>query len=51
MAKELSGADILIEALSDLGVEVIFGYPGGAVLPIYDALFKQKRIRHILVRH
>jgi acetolactate synthase-1/2/3 large subunit len=48
---EKSGADILIEALSDLGVEVIFGYPGGAVLPIYDALFKQDRIRHILVRH
>ena len=48
---EKSGADILIEALGDLGVEVVFGYPGGAVLPIYDALFKQKRIRHILVRH
>jgi len=46
-----SGADILIEALCDLGVEVVFGYPGGAVLPIYDAIFKQKRIRHILVRH
>jgi acetolactate synthase-1/2/3 large subunit len=41
----------LIQALNDLGVEVVFGYPGGAVLPIYDALFKQKRIRHILVRH
>ena len=51
MATELSGADILVEALSDLGVEVVFGYPGGAVLPIYDAIFKQKRIRHILVRH
>ncbi|MGN6621182.1 MAG: acetolactate synthase 3 large subunit [Sphingomonas sp.] len=48
---EKSGADILIEALCDLGVEVVFGYPGGAVLPIYDALFQQKRIRHILVRH
>ncbi|THD36786.1 MAG: acetolactate synthase 3 large subunit [Sphingomonas sp.] len=48
---EKSGADILIEALCDLGVEVVFGYPGGAVLPIYDALFKQDRIRHILVRH
>ena len=47
---ELSGADILIAALTDLGVEVVFGYPGGAVLPIYDALFKQKRVRHILVR-
>ncbi|WP_375396209.1 acetolactate synthase 3 large subunit [uncultured Sphingomonas sp.] len=51
MASEKSGADILIEALCDLGVEIIFGYPGGAVLPIYDALFRQKRIRHILVRH
>ncbi|MET0247002.1 MAG: acetolactate synthase 3 large subunit [Sphingomonas sp.] len=48
---EKSGADILIETLCDLGVEVIFGYPGGAVLPIYDALFKQDRIKHILVRH
>jgi acetolactate synthase-1/2/3 large subunit len=48
---EISGADILIETLCDLGVEVIFGYPGGAVLPIYDALYKQDRIKHILVRH
>jgi len=48
---EKSGADILIETLCDLGVEVVFGYPGGAVLPIYDAIFKQDRIRHILVRH
>ena len=50
MAHERTGADILIETLTDLGVEVVFGYPGGAVLPIYDALFKQSRIRHILVR-
>ncbi len=50
MSAEMTGADILIQALNDLGVEVVFGYPGGAVLPIYDALFKQKRIRHILVR-
>ncbi|MBY8827494.1 biosynthetic-type acetolactate synthase large subunit [Hephaestia mangrovi] len=48
---EKSGADILIEALCDLGVELVFGYPGGAVLPIYDALFQQDKIRHILVRH
>lgn len=48
---EKSGADILVEALCDLGVDVIFGYPGGAVLPIYDALFRSKRIRHVLVRH
>ncbi|WP_182911816.1 acetolactate synthase 3 large subunit [Sphingomonas cavernae] len=51
MTAEKSGADILVEALSDLGVEVVFGYPGGAVLPIYDAIFKQTRIKHILVRH
>ncbi|WEK43083.1 MAG: acetolactate synthase 3 large subunit [Candidatus Sphingomonas colombiensis] len=48
---EKSGADILVEALCDLGVDVIFGYPGGAVLPIYDAIFRSQRIRHILVRH
>jgi acetolactate synthase-1/2/3 large subunit len=46
----MTGADIIVQALTDLGVEVVFGYPGGAVLPIYDALFKQSRIRHILVR-
>ncbi|HET8612529.1 MAG TPA: acetolactate synthase 3 large subunit [Sphingomonas sp.] len=50
MTKEKSGAEILVEALVDLGVELVFGYPGGAVLPIYDALFKQSSIRHILVR-
>jgi acetolactate synthase-1/2/3 large subunit len=50
-ARELSGAEVLIQALGELGVEVIFGYPGGAVLPIYDVLHRQKRIRHILVRH
>lgn len=48
---QMSGAEIMIKALVDQGVEVIFGYPGGAVLPIYDALFKQNAIRHILVRH
>ncbi len=47
----MSGAEIVVQALADLGVEVIFGYPGGAVLPIYDALHQQGRIRHILVRH
>ena len=51
MPAELPGAEILVEALVDLGVEIVFGYPGGAVLPIYDALFKQTRIKHILVRH
>jgi acetolactate synthase-1/2/3 large subunit len=47
----MTGAGILIKALKEQGVEVIFGYPGGAVLPIYDELFKQSDIRHILVRH
>ena len=52
MATEpVTGADIVIKALIDQGVEVIFGYPGGAVLPLYDALFKQNQIKHILVRH
>lgn len=48
---KMSGAQIILETLVDLGVDVIFGYPGGAVLPIYDELFKQDKIRHILVRH
>ena len=48
---EKSGADILVECLLDLGVEVVFGYPGGAVLPIYDALFNHPTIKHVLVRH
>jgi len=47
----LTGAGIVIKALVDQGVEVIFGYPGGAVLPLYDELFKQNALRHILVRH
>ena len=47
----MTGAGIVIQALIDQGVDTIFGYPGGAVLPIYDELFKQKKIRHILVRH
>jgi acetolactate synthase-1/2/3 large subunit len=46
-----NGAEVLLRALKDQGVEVIFGYPGGAVLPIYDALFQQNAIRHVLVRH
>ncbi|MEN2980041.1 acetolactate synthase 3 large subunit [Tistrella bauzanensis] len=48
---QFTGAEILMKALADQGVEVIFGYPGGAVLPIYDALYKQNRVRHYLVRH
>ena len=46
-----TGADLLVKALIDEEVEVVFGYPGGAVLPIYDSIFKQNQLRHILVRH
>src|SRR3954454_16978798 len=49
--RTMTGAEIVLQALKDNGVEVIFGYPGGAVLPLYDALFQQNAIRHILVRH
>src|SRR6202048_1324286 len=51
MSKEMTGAEIVIQALVDQGVEHIFGYPGGAVLPMYDAMFQQKKLKHILVRH
>ncbi len=51
MTEQRSGANILIEMLSRKSVEFVFGYPGGAVLPIYDELFSDSRIRHILVRH
>ena len=49
--QRMNGAQIVIKALLDQGVDVIFGYPGGAVLPIYDELFKQNELRHVLVRH
>ena len=49
-AEPICGADIVIKSLVDQGVDVVFGYPGGAVLPIYDSLFKQNALRHILVR-
>jgi acetolactate synthase-1/2/3 large subunit len=48
---ELSGAEIVVQALKDEGVEFVFGYPGGAVLHIYDAIFKQDDVKHVLVRH
>ena len=52
MSKQLmTGAEIVVKALQDQGVRHIFGYPGGAVLPIYDALFQQDAVEHILVRH
>ncbi|WP_425417580.1 acetolactate synthase 3 large subunit [Oricola indica] len=49
--REMTGAEMVIQALKDNGVEHIFGYPGGAVLPIYDEIFQQDDVRHILVRH
>jgi len=49
--EQLSGGEMLIRALHDEGVEIIFGYPGGAVLHIYDAIFNQDKVEHILVRH
>ncbi len=51
MSRQMTGARMVVQALRDQGVEVVFGYPGGAVLPIYDEIFQQNDIRHILVRH
>jgi acetolactate synthase-1/2/3 large subunit len=51
MTKQMTGAEMVLEALADQGVQHIFGYPGGAVLPIYDAIFQQKKVQHVLVRH
>ncbi|WP_137152474.1 acetolactate synthase 3 large subunit [Devosia sp. FKR38] len=51
MAEKMTGAEMVIQALCDHGVEHIFGYPGGAALPIYDAMFQQDQVQHILVRH
>ena len=50
MSRQMTGAEMVVEALKDQGVETIFGYPGGAVLPIYDAIFQQNFVRHVLVR-
>ena len=51
MSKAITGAAMVVQALIEQGVEVVFGYPGGAVLPIYDAIFQQNQIKHVLVRH
>ena len=48
---EMTGAEIVLKALTDQGVDTVFGYPGGAVLPIYDEIFQQEKVEHILVRH
>src|SRR5512145_1012885 len=48
---KMTGAEIFVKALGDMGVDVVFGYPGGSVLNIYDALFQNTKVRHILVRH
>ncbi|MEM6481521.1 MAG: acetolactate synthase 3 large subunit [Pseudomonadota bacterium] len=51
MTRQMTGAKMVVQALKDQGVDVVFGYPGGAVLPIYDEIFQQEGIQHILVRH
>jgi acetolactate synthase-1/2/3 large subunit len=51
MKRQMTGAKMIVQALIDQGVDTIFGYPGGAVLPIYDEVFQQNSIKHILVRH
>ncbi|MDX7951109.1 acetolactate synthase 3 large subunit [Lichenihabitans sp. Uapishka_5] len=51
MAQQMTGAEMVVTALKDQDVDTVFGYPGGAVLPIYDALFQQNAVRHVLVRH
>ncbi|MDO5756219.1 MAG: acetolactate synthase 3 large subunit [Rhodobacterales bacterium] len=51
MTRQMTGAKMVVQALKDQGVDVVFGYPGGAVLPIYDEVFQQNDIQHILVRH
>ena len=51
MTRQMTGAKMIVQALIDQGVDTVFGYPGGAVLPIYDEIFQQNAIRHILVRH
>jgi acetolactate synthase-1/2/3 large subunit len=51
MTRTMTGAEMVVQAMQDQGVEHIFGYPGGAVLPIYDALFHQEKVKHVLVRH
>ena len=50
MTRQMTGAEMVLKALADQGVEHIFGYPGGAVLPIYDEIFQQEKVKHILVR-
>ena len=49
MTRQMTGAQIVVQALKDQGVDTVFGYPGGAVLPIYDEIFQQNEIRHIIV--
>jgi acetolactate synthase-1/2/3 large subunit len=50
MARTMTGAEMVIKAMADQGVDYVFGYPGGAVLPIYDELFQQEKVKHVLVR-
>src|SRR5579871_2362484 len=48
---KMTGAEMVVRAILDQGTDTVFGYPGGAILPVYDALFRQNRLRHVLVRH
>ena len=49
--ERITGADAVVRSLEELGTELVFGLPGGAVLPLYDALFRAQKLRHVLVRH
>ena len=51
MTRKMTGAKMIVQALIDQGVDTVFGYPGGAFLPIYDEVFQQNSIKHVLVRH
>ena len=51
MSETMTGAEMVVRAMQEQGVEFVFGYPGGSVLPLYDALFHQDSVKHILVRH
>ncbi|MGH7716844.1 MAG: thiamine pyrophosphate-binding protein, partial [Vulcanimicrobiaceae bacterium] len=50
-ATERTGSQLVLDALADEGVDVVFGYPGGTIMPVYDALFSERRMQHVLVRH
>ena len=51
MSEEKTGSQLVLDALADEGVDIVFGYPGGTIMPVYDALFSERRVTHVLVRH